>query len=451
MKTHLSRRHFLKVTSAGAASLNLIEHSSLAVGKGSRLGDKLAILGGKPVRAQAFPSWPVIGDNDRRAWSEVLESKRWNRLGGSYVERFEKAWAQQLGAKYGLATANGTSALVTAFQALDIGPGDEVVVPPYTFVATINIVLLHYAIPIFADTDLETFQIDSGKIAAAITNRTRCILPVHFGGSASNMDEILKVAQKHKLPVVEDACQAHLAEWRHRKVGTLGDLGCFSFQASKNLNCGEGGAIVTNNEELMEICASFHNQGRAGKPSASSSYARNGDNRRLTEFQGALLLEQLTRLEAQSHTRAQNAVYLSAQLREIPGITPARMYDGCTRNAYHLYMFRYDKSRFTDLPRLQFLKALHAEGVPCSGGYAPLNKEPFLKQTLHSRGFQRIYSPAEIADYEQRNSHCPMNDKLCGEAVWLTQNMLLGSRSDMDQIAEAVRKIQKQAELLLRP
>jgi len=176
---------------------------------------------------------------------------------------------------------------------------------------------------------------------------------------------------------------------------------------------------------------------------------RNGSNHRITEFQAALLLSQLSRLEEQSRTREENAEYLTKQLREIPGIRPARMYAGCTRNAYHLYMFRYDKAHFAGLPRSRFFAALQAEGIPCSGGYAPLNKEPFLKNTLQSRAFRSIYAAQEIAAYEARN-HCPANDKLCEEAVWFFQTMLLGSKTDMDQIAEAIRKIQKQAALLAR-
>jgi dTDP-4-amino-4,6-dideoxygalactose transaminase len=149
-------------------------------------------------------------------------------------------------------------------------------------------------------------------------------------------------------------------------------------------------------------------------------------------------------VEAQSRVREQNARYLTSLLQEIPGIAPARMYDGCTRNAYHLYMFRYDAAKFAGLPRARFLKALSAEGVPCSDGYRPLNKEPFLAKTLGSRGFRRIYGERELADYDSRNA-CPVNDRLCEEAVWFTQTMLLGSREDMDQIAEAVRKIQRHA------
>ena len=445
MKNDLTRRRFLTVTGAGAAVAGLSGRLRAAV---SKVTDQLALLGGKPVRSEPFSVWPVIGESDEKVWLEVLRSKRWNRLGGSYVERFEKTWAAAIGAGHCLATSSGTSALAVTLNALDIGPGDEVLVPAYTFGASVNVVLLQHALPVFLDTDRSTFQVDAGKIEAAITNRARAIMPVYVGGSAANLDVILPLAKKHGLRVLEDSCQAHFGEWRGRKLGTLGDLGCFSFQGSKNLNAGEGGAVVTNDASLIEIGQSFHNQGRPLK-GPGFSYERSGDNRRLTEFQGALLLAQLARLEEQTRTRAQNAAYLTQQLSGVAGITPARTYEGCTRNAYHLYLFRYDPAHFSNLPRERFLKALQAEGIPCYPGYTPLNREAFLKQTFASRAYRYIYSAKELAELEERNQ-CPENDKLCQEAVWLTQNLLLGGRRDMDHIAEAVRKIQKQAALLAR-
>jgi dTDP-4-amino-4,6-dideoxygalactose transaminase len=402
------------------------------------------------VRTVPFPDWPKIAENDEKSWDAVLRKKEWCRLGAnpSYVTQFEETWKKMNGAKYCLATASGTTALLTSLNGLDIGPGDEVLVPPYTFVATINVVLLLHALPIYVDSDRETFQMDADKIEAAITPQTRCILPVHLGGSPANMDKILEVGRNHNLPVLEDACQAHLAEWRGHKVGTLGDLGCFSFQASKNLNSGEGGAILSNNQEVRQRCESFHNNGHL-MSAVWYQYAINGCNHRMTEFQGVLLLEQAKRLEAQSRTRTENATYLTKLLREIPGITPARMYEGCTRNAYHLYMARYDDSQFARVPRSRFLEALEAEGIPCARGYTPLNKEPFMKATLGSRAFRRIYSEKELKEYEERNQ-CPENDRLCDEAVWFYQTMLLGTRQDMDQIAEAIRKIQRHAGELAR-
>jgi perosamine synthetase len=404
--------------------------------------EKPALLGGRKVRTQRWPPWPVFDKTEERALLRVLQSGEWFRGGGKQVAEFEKTYAEATAAQGCLATANGTSALLTSLGALGVGPGDEVILPPYTFVATVNVVLMLDALPVFVDSDRETFQIDAKKIEAAITDRTRAIMPVHMGGSAADLDEILAVAGKRSIPVVEDACQAHFGEWRNRKVGTLGATGCFSFQASKNLNSGEGGAILTNDADLLEKCYAFHNNGRGRRSTGYDfAYLARGANFRMTEFQGALLVAQMQRLEQQARLREQNAAYLTSMLSEIPGISPARTYEGCTRNAYHLYMFRYDPGKFAGLSRAGFLKALAAEGVPASSGYKPLNKEPFLKNTLHSRGYSRIYSKQQIVDWENRNL-CPQNDRLCEDAVWLTQNVMLAGRADMEQIAEAVKKIQ---------
>jgi len=405
--------------------------------------DKPALLGGEPVRKRAFTSWPQITSNDEATWMKVLKSGRWNRNEGGFTKAFEAGWAAQLGARHCLATANGTSSLVIALNVLGIGPGDEVIVPPYTFVATVNAVLAVHAMPVFVDTDIDTFQIDARKIEAAITPRTRCIMPVHLGGNAADMDTILAVAKKRGVPVIEDACQAHLAEWKGKKVSTLGTAGCFSFQASKNLNCGEGGALMTNDDRVIDDARSYHNNGR-GFGQSGFGYVAAGLNLRMTEFQAALLTEQVKRVDEQSKIREANAKYLSGQLDAIGGVAPARQYEGCTRNAYHLYMFRYDSRAFAGLPRDKFVKAMKAEGIPCSTGYQPLNKEPFLEKTFASRTWKRVYGEKETAAWRERNA-CPSNDRLCTEAVWLTQTMLLGPREDMDQIAEAVRKIRNAA------
>lgn len=407
-----------------------------------------AILGGTPVRRTPFPSWPVADAREEEALVRVLRSGRWNR--GDNVAAFESAYASLTGAKHCLATANGTSALITSLGALGIGPGDEVLVPPYTFVATINAVLLMRALPVFVDTDIETFQIDAHKLERAINGNTRLILPVHLGGSVADLDTILEVGRRRGVTVVEDACQAHLAEWRGRKVGTHGKAGCFSFQASKNLNSGEGGAILTDDDQLVETCYRFHNNSRGrGNTGDDFSYRNLGANLRLTEFQAALLSAQMTRLEEQSRTRAANAAHLTGLLRQIPGITPARMYEGCTRNAYHLYMFRYDASHFAGLPRAAFIKALAAEGIPTQAGYSPLNKQPFLDDTFSTPGFQAIYAKGRLDRWREQNE-CPANDRLCTEALWIVQTMLLGPRRDMEDIAEAIKKVQAAAPQLVK-
>ena len=412
--------------------------------------DKPALMGGSPVKADKFPSWPVADEVEDQALLKVLRSGKWGRGNGSQVSRFEQEYAQLTGAKHCLAAANGTSALLIALHAIGVQAGDEVILPPYTFVATANAILAMNALPVFVDSDPRTFQIDATKIEAAITPRTVAIMPVHLGGNVADIDTINGIAAKHKVPVVEDACQSHLAEWKGRKVGTLGTLGCFSFQASKNLNSGEGGAVLTNDSEIIERCFAFHNNSRGRNAAgADFSYVAKGLNLRMTEFQAALLMAQMTRLARQASTREKNAEYLTKQLKEIPGIAPAEAYEGCTRNAYHLYMFRYDAARFAGLPRAKFLRALAAEGIPASGGYSPLNKEPVLTNTLASRGYGRIYDAKTLKAWHDRN-HCPANDRLCSEAVWFTQTMLLGPRSDMDAIVAAVRKIQSHSAELAR-
>jgi len=307
------------------------------------------------------------------------------------------------------------------------------------------VVLRQHALPVFVDSDLETMQMDARKVEAQISPRTKVLLPVHLGGSACDLDALLPIAAKHKLSLLEDACQSHLGEWKGKKVGSYGAAGCFSFQASKNLNSGEGGAIITNDGDFHERCYAFHNNGSGLKAIGNNfQYRSSGMNLRMPEFQGALLTAQMTRIEAQARTRTENAKYLTSMLKEIPGIHPAKMYDGCTRNAYHLYMFRYDQKQFANLPRAVFLKALAAEGIPASGGYSPLNTQPFLQNALQSTGFKRLFPAKVLAEWQERTK-CPVNDRLCNEAVWFVQTMLLGTRSDMEQIASAVRRIQKHA------
>ncbi len=444
----VSRRTFLTAAAGAAAAADIASASGAgaAPAVAVRRADAPALLGGTPVRTAAFPSWPVSDATEKTALGDVIASGRWNR--NRQVEAFEEAYASLTGARHCLAVANGTSALLTALGALDIGPGDEVILSPYTFIATVNVVLLRHALPVFVDTDPETFQIDATKVEAAITPATRAIVPVHVGGSPADLDTLLAVGRTHGIPVVEDACQAHLAEWRGRKVGSLGTFGAFSFQASKNLNAGEGGAVLTSDAALAARAYAFHNNSsgrRGGEPESAPGV---GANLRLTDFQAAVLLAQMQRLEAQQARRDANAAYLTKALTELGGLTPARLYPGATRSAYHLFMCRYDAAAFRGLPRARFLEALRAEGIPASSGYRPLPADPNVTATLASRGYTRVYGAETLAALRERNA-CPQNDRLCDEAVWLTQTMLLGSRADMDDIVAAVGKVKASADRLV--
>jgi dTDP-4-amino-4,6-dideoxygalactose transaminase len=448
MNENINRRQFLGTTAIAGAGLTLsLSSTARAQTNGTSTNDKPALLGGQPVRTRPDHNWPVCDEREDKAMLETIHSGKWYRSsGGTKVVKFEQAYAKATSAKNCLATNSGTSALFTSLNAVGVSAGDEVIVAPYTFIATVNVILLHHALPVFVDTDPETMQIDARKIEAAITDHTTAIIPVHLGGSAADLDTILPVARKHKLPVIEDTCQSHLAQWRGRCLGNWGDTGCFSFQASKNLNCGDGGAVITNSDELADKCYSFHNQCRPRRTSSTEAVytSDRGGNLRMTEFQAAILLAQMTRLDEQMKTREQNAAYLRTLLKDIPGVVPARMYAGCTRNAYHLFMFRYQKEHFADMPRKRFLEALKAEGVDCNAGYGRLNKEAFIKNSLASRSWQRLFQAETLAKWEER-TECPANDKLAEEAAWFTQTTLLGTRSDMDQMAEAIRKVQKHA------
>jgi dTDP-4-amino-4,6-dideoxygalactose transaminase len=444
MKKKINRRAFITTASMVGAGLSLeYPKISFALGTGSV---KPAILGGPKAHPEPFPGWPVIDQTESKALEEVLQSKSWCRLGSAQVDNFETAYQKLTGAKHALATSCGTSALLTILGALDIGPGDEVIIPVYTFIATYNAVALNYALPVFVDTDIESFQIDANKIEASINKQTKVIMPVHIGGSPADLDKIMEISRKSGIPIVEDACQAHLAEWRGKMVGTFGLAGAFSFQASKNLNCGEGGAIITNDEKFAQTCYSFHNQGQGGRVAGYlPGTGTRGTNVRLTEFQGNLLLAQMTRVVEQTNLRTENANYLTKMLNEIPGITPAKLYEGTTRSAYHLYMFRYDKSHFAGLSRNKFLDALNQEGVPCSNGYGMMNKDPYVTELVKNKHYLNIYGENKMNQWLEQNQ-CPQNDKLTSEqSAWLFQTMLLGSRTEMEQIAGAIQKIRKYA------
>jgi dTDP-4-amino-4,6-dideoxygalactose transaminase len=442
----MNRRNFLGNAVLAGAGWSMLPQAGRANIHFRAAEEKPALLGGAKAHPEGFSSWPLSDSSEAKALMDVLHSGKWGRLNGQVSAGFETEYARLLGVRHSLAVSSGTSALYTMLGVLDIGPGDEVILPVYTFVATYNVVTLHYALPVLVDTDPESFQIDAGKIEAAITKQTKVLVPVHIGGSPFDVDRILGIGEKHRLPVVEDACQAHLAEWKGKKVGSFGLGGAFSFQSSKNLNCAEGGAITSNDGDFIRKCYGFHNQGQGGSTTSyTPGEGTRGTNLRLTEFQSALLLAQMTRLEQQARKRSENATYLTRLFNEIPGISPAKLYEGTTNSAYHLYMFRYDKSHFDGLSRERFLEALQAEGVPCSAGYGQMNKDTYVTGLATNRHYLKIYGEKAMKQWLERNQ-CPQNDRLTSEqAVWFTQTMLLGSKTDMEQMADAVRKIQKHA------
>lgn len=436
-----TRRQVIATTSVGI--LGTMVNWPLVSCAGGGAVAKLALKGGEKVHQGTWPTWPVWDQSAEAGIIEMLRSGRWWRGRGEHVADFEQKYGELMGAKRCLATASGTTALLTALNVVGVDAGDEVLVSPYTFIATYNVIFLNKALPVFVDSDPETFLMNPKKIEARITERTSAIVPVHIYGLPVDMDSVNSIAKKHDLKVVEDACQAWLGEYRGKKLGTLGDLGCHSFQNSKNIPAGEGGCILGNNEELMDQCNSFHN---CGRPGGTVKSAINGSNYRMTQTQALILLSQMQRFQKDNDIRHANAQYLDKKLKKIPGIVPCKISDD-TRSAYHLYPFRYIKEKFNNVPREKFLEALLAEGVPAGKGYSAQNKSEFIEKILTSKGYKRLYSDARLNQWREENQ-LPGNDQLCNEAVTFTQNILLGSQADMDDIVNAITKIYENKDVL---
>jgi dTDP-4-amino-4,6-dideoxygalactose transaminase len=399
---------------------------------------KLAILGGKPIRTAPFPQWPVSGKEEEDALLRVLRSGRWGRCAGGEVERFERRFAEYHGAKYGLAVTSGTVALRVALMAIGIEAGDEVIVPPYTFLATATAVVECNATPIFVDIEPDSYNLDPTLIESAITPRTKAIIPVHLAGLPADMDAILAIAEKHGLTVIEDGAQAHGAVYKGRRVGPLGQLSCFSFQASKNVNSGEGGIVLTSDEHLYELARSFHNCGRLPDGPWYEHHIISG-NYRLTEFQAALLSCQFDRLEEQFRQREANAAYLAERLSHVPGIAVQTCRISDVRHAYHLFLFRYDPEVYR-CPKRVFLKALRAEGIPASEGYLlPLHRQPLFRNKVFGpyTGYRQTRP-----DLDYGRVSCPVAERACElDTGWLYQSILLGTRDDMGDIGATLEKV----------
>jgi dTDP-4-amino-4,6-dideoxygalactose transaminase len=436
----LSRRQFV-ARSAGAAVLA----AGLSAPRAYAATDKPAVLGGTPVRKGPWPKWAISDQSDEQAMVAVLRTGNWFRYAGksSTVDQFEAEWARTVGARYCQATNSGTASLITSLGALGIGAGDEVLLPPYTFVATVNCVLLLHALPVFVDSDPTTAQMDTRKIEERINANTRCLLPVHYGGYSCDMDQVMAIARRRNLSVVEDACQSHAGEWKGRRLGTIGDTGCYSFQNSKMLTCGDGGALVTNDEKLYFRAQAFHNNGNA-KFKHDGGFTANGGNFRLTQFQGALLLEQLKRFEEQARRREANLNSLNKLLAGIDGIEPKKALAGTTRHGSYLYVFSYEPEKFAGMDKDTFRAAVAAEGVPVDDGYSALNKAPWVERFLSARGFRRIYGEARLRQWREENQ-LPANDAMIPHTCRLTHQILLAPPEEMEKIALAFERVQRHA------
>ncbi len=410
---------------------------------------KLAITGGEPLRKTPFTQWPFATKDESAALEDVLTSSKWGGqpFPGKHAEAFARKFAQVHTAKYAQCVNTGTVAIQAALKAIGLLPGDEVIAPAYTWEGTVGPVLLLGAVPVFVDVDPDTYCLDAKLIEKAISPKTKAILPVHLGMRFADMDEILRIAAKHNLKVIEDCAHAHGGMWKGKGAGSMGDLGAFSFQSSKLITCGEGGAVITNNLEYMEKVQSYINAGRA---SVTDQFHHRiiGFNYRLGEFQAAVLGPQLGRLPEQSQLRDKNMAYLETRLKGTPGIGLLKPDPRITRLAPYGYVLKYFAEKVKDIPRAAFVAALQLEGIPCDG----LFYEPVYKSSLF---------PVNPADFpalswgrekplDLRNMYsCPESEKAAyHEAVWFMHQMFLGAEKDVDAIADGIHKVLENIEEL---
>jgi len=404
----------------------------------------LAMLGGKKAKGKPFPVWPYYDSNEDRALREVLESRVWWRTPGTKTLEFEKSFAKFHGARHGIAVTNGTAALEVTIAALGINAGDEVIVPNFTFVATASAVLFANALPVLVDVDPETYCIDPDLVEDAITSRTKAIIAVHMGGHPADLDRLKKIASRKRIALIEDSAHAHASEWRGQRVGTFGVAGTFSFQASKLITAGEGGMIISNNDKFEVQARSVHDCGRMPGEWFYSHFIY-GSNYRLSEWQGAILQVQLGRLDQQTKRRHHNARLLDRLLGAIPGITPQKLDDRCTRNGQYAYIFHVNKKEFAGLSTERFIEALNAEGIPHQASYPPLHDLDMFRKGEYRK---RLSGKQAKDKHKFLRGKFPVTQRAAWETVWLPQPVLLGDEEDMHEIAAAVTKIQKNAKEL---
>jgi dTDP-4-amino-4,6-dideoxygalactose transaminase len=405
---------------------------------------QLALLGGKKTKSKPFPDWPQFDDTERRLLNEVLESRIWWRTPGTKTLEFESKFAQFHGARHGIAVTNGTAAIEITLAALGIGPGDEVIVPDFTFVATASAVLFVNALPVLVDVRPDTYCLDAQLTEAAITPRTKAIIAVHMGGLPADLDALKDLATRKGLVLVEDCAHAHASQWLGKGVGTFGVAGTFSFQSSKLITAGEGGIIITNDDTFERNARSIQDCGRMPGEWFYSHFIY-GSNYRLSEWQGAILNAQLARLDDQTRHRHKNARFLDRELSKIPGITPQKLDERCTRNGQYAYIFHFDSTHFAGISTERFIAAMNAEGIPNQASYPPLHD---LHMFHNGEYRKRLSGCQQTEDHAFLGEPFPNTQRAAWETVWIPQPALLGDEQDMQEIVAAIRKVQESSSQL---
>lgn len=416
----------------------------------------LAMFGGQPVRKRPFPPHPVIAEEEKRAVMEVLESGKLSTfiaqpgehfLGGKKIRQFEGDFATYHGVKYAVAFNSATSALHAAIVGCRVKAGEEVIVPPYTFTSTATSALMHNAIPVFVDVKPDIFCMDPARVEEAITPRTRAIIPVHLFGNVADIEEIMAIANKHNLKVIEDCAQAPGATFKERLVGTIGDCGIFSFQESKNIMTGEGGMLITDHEEIADIVRMVRNHGEVILESQKRRTYRAdilGWGYRMTELEAALGIEQLKKLNNLNNRRIELAHYLAEGLRSVDGLTPPVVYPH-VKHVYYVLALKYDEHKM-GIPRESFVEALAREGIPFGAGYVrPLYLNPIYHE---NKPFIYNYFGKDIK-YDK--GICPVTEGLHERELILTAVCRPpATTKDMDDVIRAVKKVVEHKDELKR-
>ena len=406
--------------------------------------DLPAVLGGTPIRsARTYPKWPQWDDTEKTGLLEALEAGEWWSGDGNVAATFAQDFARYHTARLGLAVTNGTHTLETALVACDIGEGDEVIVPAMTFVATAGAVLAVNAIPVIVDIDAETLCMDVNAAEAAITDRTKAILAVYVAGAPPDLDALTELCHRKRLILLEDCAHAHGTFWRGKGAGSFGSFGSFSFQSSKLMTAGEGGALICNDDTLRERAESYINCGR----SAVGHWYHHpnlGSNLRMTEWQGAVLAAQLTRFPAQNATRNTNAILLSDALANIPGLHAQPRDPRMDSQGNYCFVWHYDREVFAGMSLRVFEHAMHQEGIPLGVSYPSLNT---LEVFRNANFGPRRRNSAPTIDY---GKPMPLAEHAAESTVWMEHRVLLAEPEDVLDVARAAARIQHNAASIAR-